>query len=57
MLNVTNVCIRAFAAEKEVICGDRNVFEVKTARPGEEVYMMFESEAADVEMSVVRLQL
>lgn len=39
-----------------MICGDGNVFEVKPARPGDELYMMFEDEVAGVELSVVRLQ-
>lgn len=38
-----------------MICRDRNIFEVKTARP--EVYITFEGEVAGVELSVVRLQL
>lgn len=42
---------------KKVICRDSNIFEVKTARPGDEVYITFEGEVAGVELSVVRLQL
>lgn len=38
-------------------CGDGDFFEVKTARPGDDVYMIFEGEVAGVELSVVSLQL
>lgn len=47
---------QGFSSREKVICGDGNVFEVKPARPGDELYMIFEDEAAGVELSVVRLQ-
>lgn len=48
-----NVWIGALAAEKE---GDF-ILEVKTGRSGDEASMVFEGEAAGVELSVLRQQL